>query len=82
MKLLGLLSCQTPRLRYRKASQEHVDTDYFLPHEYKTIDASTSTRIMMFGMKEHLDLKKKFILTMQMESGRKLDIPVTVISGE
>lgn len=26
MKTLGLVSCQEPKLRYRKASQEHIET--------------------------------------------------------
>ncbi|MBY7903858.1 IS3 family transposase, partial [Vibrio fluvialis] len=34
MKLLGLVSCQTPKHRYRKASQEHVEIPNHLSRQF------------------------------------------------
>jgi len=34
MKLLGLVSCQTPNHRYRKASQEHVEIPNHLSRQF------------------------------------------------
>lgn len=34
MKLLGLVSCQTPNYRYRKATQEHVEIPNHLGRQF------------------------------------------------
>ncbi len=34
MKLLGLVSCQTPKHRYRKASQEQVESSNYLSRQF------------------------------------------------